>query len=78
MTPVEPTEAQIDAALLILDTEIEMPRARASDYVSPHSQDAKWIQELTAFTKADEEIRTQNREIVRRALRSASAVNLKR
>jgi hypothetical protein len=76
---LQPTEAQIDAALEVLREEVPMPYAASIDdfIASPTdpprgpARDAA----LAALRSADEEAEAKNRDLVRRALVAALNAN---
>lgn len=74
MTPVEPTEAQVDAILAVLSDEVGLPHmARSRDFIAgPNEPPAGPERDaaLAALRAADDDADARNRDFARRVARA--------
>lgn len=69
---MNPTEAQVDAAIGVLRKHMEMPyMARVNDYMRKNAQGLEFSDGLAKLQEADREAEQRNRAIVRKALKAA-------
>ena len=73
---MEPTDAQVEAAIAVLRQEMSMPyMARVADYIAEDAQGQELDDGFAALRAADEDADRMNRLVVRRALKAAMEVD---